>query len=95
MCKQSDRGRLRLGFGELPVTARLQGLAMFDLEFAIRALALAALALFLTPASALGLSARSRRFVRRAAIALLTLAIAAAIGATLHWFLKGERPAEF
>lgn len=68
---------------------------MFDLEFAIRALALAALALFLTPASALGLSARSRRFVRRAAIALLALAIVAALGATMDWFLKGGQPAVF
>jgi hypothetical protein len=52
---------------------------MFDLEFAIRALALAALALFLTPASALGLSARTGRFVRLAAIGLLALAMAAAL----------------
>lgn len=66
---------------------------MFDLEFAIRALALAALALFLTPAHALGLSARTRRFVRRAAIALLALAMIAASGATLDWLLKGGQPA--
>jgi hypothetical protein len=66
---------------------------MFDLEFAIRALALTALALFLTPAGALGFSARTRRLCRSAAIALLGLAMVVALGATLDWFMRDGRPA--
>ncbi|BGE84587.1 hypothetical protein Ms3S1_10230 [Methylosinus sp. 3S-1] len=69
--------------------ARHLRLAMFDLEFAIRALALAALALFLTPVGALGFSAKARRFCRRAAIALLAAAMIVAIGATIDGVMRG------
>jgi hypothetical protein len=73
--------------------AHIREIAMFDLEFALRALALAALALFLTPVEALGLSPRARRFCRRAAIWLLAIAMTVALGATLVWLVTGGEPA--
>jgi hypothetical protein len=73
--------------------AHIREIAMFDLEFARRALALAALALFLTPVEALGLSPRARRFCRRAAIWLLAIAMTVALGATLVWLVTGGEPA--
>ncbi|QGM98120.1 hypothetical protein [Methylocystis parvus] len=64
---------------------------MFDLDTALRAIAGAALALFLTPAiRPLGLSPRAARLCQQASLVLIGVAMAGALAATVLWFIDGH-----
>jgi hypothetical protein len=63
---------------------------MQEIETTIHALAAIAFLLYLTPAiGAFGVSARGARRFQRAALLIFAIAMALAIGATIHWSMEG------